>query len=62
MKEKKFEVGDMVMICNHLEHNGEVGIVVETFTQKETYYKSQYKVFVKNNTQWFHSFELRNAE
>ena len=62
MKEKRFEVGDMVMICNHLEHNGDVGIVVETFTQEKTYYKSQYKVFFKNQTQWFHSFELENPE
>ena len=62
MKEKRFELGDMVMIHNHLEHNGEVGIVVETFTHKETYYKSQYKVFVKNKTLWFHSFELENVE
>ena len=62
MKEKSFELGDMVMIQNHLEHNGELGIVVETFTQQETHYKSQYKVFFKNCTEWFHSFELRNAE
>ena len=62
MKEKKFELGDMVMICNDLEHNGDVGIVVETFFQEDTLCRDQYKVFVKNKTQWFHSFELRNAE
>ena len=62
MKEKSFELGDMVMICNHLEHNGDVGIIVETFTQKETYYRSQYKVFFKNQTQWFHTFELEEVE
>ena len=62
MKEKNFELGDMVMIHNSLEYNGEVGIVVETFTQQETYYRSQYKVFFKNQTQWFHSFELEEVE
>ena len=62
MKEKRFELGDMVMICNHLEHNGDVGIVVETFSQEDTLYRDQYKVFIKNKTQWFHSFELENPE
>jgi len=62
MKEKTFELGDMVMIRNHLEHNGEVGIVVETYTQQETYYRNQYKVFFNNCTQWFHNFELEHVE
>jgi adenine-specific DNA methylase len=61
MKEKTFELGDMVMIRNHLEHNGEVGIIVETSIQKETYYRSQYKVFFKNSVQWFHNFELESV-
>ena len=62
MKEKTFELGDMVMIINHLEHNGEVGIVVETNNRKSIYYRNQYKVFFKNCTQWFQSFELEHAE
>jgi hypothetical protein len=62
VKEKSFELGDMVMIHNHLEHNGEVGIVVETHTQQETHYRNQYKIFFKNCTQWFHSFELEHVE
>ena len=62
MKEKTFELGDMVMITNHLEHNGETGIVVETCTQQEAYYRSQYKVFFKNCVQWFHHFELWHVE
>jgi hypothetical protein len=62
MKEKTFELGDMVMIINQLEHNGEVGIVVETYTQQETYYRSQYKVYFKNSVQWFYNFELQHVE
>jgi len=62
MKEKTFELGDLVMIRNHLEHNGEVGIIVEAHTQQETYYRNQYKVFFKNSIQWFHNFELEHVE
>ena len=63
MKEKRFELGDMVMIHNHLEYNGEVGIVVEEYHNNEiSHYRNQYKVFFKNCTQWFHSFELEMVE
>ncbi len=59
MKEKSFELGDMVMIYNHLEFNGEVGIVMEQYHNNETpYYRDQYKIFFKGKTLWFHSFEL----
>lgn len=63
MKEKRFEVGDMVMIHNHLEFNGEVGIIMEEFEESDTpYYRDQYKIFFRDKVLWFHSFELRLVE
>ena len=60
MREKIFEVGDMVMIVNNIHHNGEVGIVIER--EKYVEETTHYKIFINNKTLPFLGFELKSAE